>query len=225
MLYETTTNEIIIKEYYNYDDNLSWNNYTSEKIKSSNKERVLIKSFGLFYSKDTKTDALIKKLKDAKIDTDRINQILLALLVLQEQNDQRLKTWRENDAANSFNFHDPGDDEYPIYLVFREKLSSILKIEEFKTVFVSQMQNRINRDSQKEFQSIKTTYQLTAPQYEEILKLIVEKNTEKIVTEEYYKYSWDLYQQKMRPVEYRHDKNIRETIQKMISLNTDIKSK
>lgn len=218
MLYDTTTNEIVTKEYYNYDDNLSWNNYTEEKIKSSDKERELLKSFGLFYSKNTKTDTLIKKLKEANVDSERINQIILALQVLQERNDKRLKTWRENDAANAFNFHDPGDDEYPIYLDFREQVSKILKIEEFQTVFVSQMQNRILRDTQKEFTSLKTAYKLTEPQYEEIQKLVLEKNTEKVVTEEYYKYSYELYQQKLRAVEYRHEKKINETIKKMLTL-------
>lgn len=220
LLYETSANEIATKEYYNYDDNLSWNNFTEEKIKSSDKERELIKSFGLFYSKNTKTDTLIKKLKEAKVDSDRINQILYALQVLQERNDKRLKTWRENDDANAFNFHDPGDDEYAIYLVFREELSRILKIDEFKTVFVSQMQNRILRDTQKEFDNLKKAYPLTESQYNEIQKLVLEKNTEKIITEEYYKYSWDLYQQKLRAVEYRHEKNIREIIQKMTELNS-----
>nr|WP_315200658.1 hypothetical protein [uncultured Flavobacterium sp.] len=219
ILYDTTTNEIATKEYYNYDDNLSWNNYTEEKIKSSDKERELLKSFGLFYSKNTKTDTLIKKLKEAKVDSDRINQILLALQVLQERNDKRLKTWRENDAGNVINFHDPGDDEYAIYLVFREELSRILKIDEFKSVFVSQMQNRILRDTQSEFGTIKTAYKLTEPQYDEIQKLVLEKNTEKVVTEEYYKYSYELYQQKLRAVEYRHEKVIRETIQKMTAQN------
>ncbi len=214
LLSETTTNEIVTKEYYNYDDDLSWNNYTEEKIKSSDKERELLKSFGLFYSKNAKTDTLIKKLTEAKIDAERINQILLALQVLQERNDKRLKTWRENDAANVFNFHDPGDDEYAIYLDFREQLSKTLKIEEFKTVFVSQMQNRINRDTQKEFKTLKTNYKLTDAQYDEIQKLVLEKNTEKVVTEEYYKYSYELYQQKLRAVEYRHEKGIREAIQK-----------
>lgn len=223
LLYDTTTNEIIIKEYYNYDDNLSWNNYTEEKIKSSDKERELLKSFGLFYSKNTKTDTLIKKLKEAKVDSDRINKILLALQVLQERNDKRLKTWRENDVSNVINFHDPGDDEYAIYLVFREELSRILKIDEFKSVFVSQMQNRILRDTQTEFGTIKTVYKLTEPQYDEIQKLVLEKNTEKVVTEEYYKYSYELYQQKLRAVEYRHEKVIRETIQKMIVLNESTK--
>nr|WP_315240070.1 hypothetical protein [uncultured Flavobacterium sp.] len=223
LLDESTTDEIIIKEYYNYDDNLSWNNYTEEKIKSSDKERELLKSFGLFYSKNTKTDTLIKKLKEANVDSERINQIILKLQVLQERNDKRLKTWRENDAANVFNFHDPGDDEYAIYLDFREQLSKILKIEEFKTVFVSQMQNRIIRDTQKEFQTIKAAYKLTDQQYDEIQKLILEKNTEKIVTEEYYKYSYELYQQKLRAVEYRHEKNIRETIQKMMLQNEGTK--
>ncbi|RKR08972.1 hypothetical protein C8C83_0570 [Flavobacterium sp. 90] len=223
LLQETTTNEIIIKEYYSYDDNLSWNNYTEEKIKSSDKERELLKSFGLFYSKNTKTDNLIKKLIEAQVDAERINQILLALQILQERNDKRLKTWRENDVANAFNFHDPGDDEYAIYLDFREQLSKILKIEEFKTVFVSQMQNRIVRDTQKEFQILKSAYKLTDAQYDEIQKLVLEKNTEKIVTEEYYKYSYELYQQKLRAVEYRHEKNIRETIQKMMNVTMEIK--
>ena len=223
LLSETTTNEIVTKEYYNYEDDLSWNNYTEEKIKSSDKERELLKSFGLFYSKNTKTDALIKKLTEAKVDAERINQIILALQVLQERNDRRLKTWRENDAANVFNFHDPGDDEYAIYLDFREQLSKILKIEEFKTVFVSQMQNRIIRDTQKEFQTLKSAYKLTDAQYDEIQKLVLEKNTEKVVTEEYYKYSYELYQQKLRAVEYRHEKNIRETIQKMMNVTTEIK--
>lgn len=223
LLYENTKKEVFVREYYSYDKDLSWNTYTEEKIKSSEKELELLKSFGLLYSKNSKTDNLIKKLKEANIDTDRINQILLALQVLQEQNDKRLKTWRENDAANAFNFHDPGDDEYAIYLVFREKISKILKIEEFKTVFVSQMQNRINRDTEKEFQTIKAAYKLTDAQYEEIQKLVLEKNTEKVVTEEYYKYSYELYQQKLRAVEYRHEKNIRETIQKMISVTTEIK--
>lgn len=214
LLYETSANEIATKEYYNYDDNLSWNNYTEEKIKSSDKERELIKSFGLFYSKNTKTDTLIKKLKEAKVDSDRINQILYALQVLQERNDKRLKTWRENDAANAFNFHDPDDDEYAIYLVFREELSRILKVDEFKSVFVSQMQNRILRDTQKEFATLKTAYSLIESQYTEIQKLVLDKNTEKVVTEEYYKYSWDLYQQKLRAEEYRYEKGIREAIQK-----------
>ncbi|MNG26623.1 hypothetical protein D3C84_1116360 [compost metagenome] len=97
---------------------------------------------------------------------------------------------------------------------FRQELCTILRYDEFKTVFVSQMQNRIKRDSDKEFQLIKATYKLTDQQYDEIQKLIIEKNTEKIVTEEYYKYSYELYQQKLRAVEYRHEKNIRETIQK-----------
>ncbi|OOV20480.1 hypothetical protein BXU10_13070 [Flavobacterium sp. LM4] len=220
LLSETTTNEIIIKEYYNYDDNLSWNNYTEEKIKSSDKERELLKSFGLFYSKNTKTDNLIKKLNDANVDSDRIHKILIALQILQERNDKRLKTWRENDAANVINFHDPDDDEYPIYLEFREQLSKILKIEEFETVFVSQMQNRIIRDSKKEFQTLRVTYNLTEQQYSEIEKLILKKNTEKVVTEEYYKYSYELYQQKLRAVEYRHEKGIRETVQKMTASNT-----
>lgn len=223
LLYDTTTNEIVTKEYYNYDDNLSWNNYTEEKIKSSDKERELLKGFGLFYSKNTKTDTLIKKLTEAKVDSERINKILLALQVLQERNDKRLKTWRENDANNIINFHDPGDDEYAIYLVFREELSRILKIDEFKSVFVSQMQNRILRDTQTEFGTIKTVYKLTEPQYDEIQKLVLEKNTEKVVTEEYYKYSYELYQQKLRAVEYRHEKVIRETIQKMIVLNESTK--
>ena len=220
LLYDTTANEIVTKEYYNYDDNLSWNNFTEEKIKSSDKERELLKNFGLFYSKNTKTDNLIKKLNDANVDSGRIHQILLALQILQERNDKRLKTWRENDATNVINFHDPDDDEYPIYLEFREQLSKILTIEEFETVFVSQMQNRIIRDSKKEFQTLRVTYNLTEQQYSEIEKLILKKNTEKVVTEEYYKYSYELYQQKLRAVEYRHEKGIRETVQKMTASNT-----
>lgn len=214
LLYQNTVNEIIVREYYSYDDNLSWNNYTEEKLKSSNKEFELIKSFCLLYSKNAKTDSLIKKLTEAKVDNDRINQILAALQDLDFRNDMRLKTWRENDAANMFNFHDPGDDEYPIYLEFREKLSKILKIEEFKTAFLSQMQKRIVRDSEKEFNTIKANYSLSDVQYSEIQKLVLEKNTEKIVTEEYYKYNYELYQQKLRAVEYRHEKGMRETIQK-----------
>src|SRR6218665_2023803 len=225
LLYETTTNEIVIKEYYSYDKNLSWNNYTEEKIKSSDKERELLKGFGLFYSKNTKTDSLIQKLKDAHVDSERINQILAALQILQERNDKRLKTWRENDAANAFNFHDPGDDEYAIYLDFREQLSKILKIEEFKSVFASQMQNRIIRSTQKEFEVIKAAYKLNEFQYREIEKMVLEKNTEKIVTEEYFKYSYELYQQKLRAVEFRHEKSIRETIQKMMELNDEAKNK
>jgi len=214
LLSETTTNEIVTKEYYNYDDDLSWNNYKEEKIKSSDKERELLKSFGLFYSKNTKTDDLIKKLKEANVDSERINQILLALQTEQERQDKREKTWRENEASYVVHFHDDGDVEDKIRMDFRAELAKILKIEEFKTVFVSQMQNRINRDTEKEFQIVKINYKLTDAQYDEIQKLILEKNTEKIVTEEYYKYSYELYQQKLRAVEYRHEKGIREAIQK-----------
>lgn len=214
MLYETTTSEILIKEYYNYEDNLSWNNYIEEKIKSSDRERELLKSFGLFYSKNTKTDSLIKKLQEAKVDTERIDLILKAIQTEQERQDKREKTWRENQKNYVVQFHDEGDIEDKIRMDFRQELCTILRYDEFKTVFVSQMQNRIKRDSDKEFQIIKATYKLTDQQYDEIQKLILEKNTEKIVTEEYYKYSYELYQQKLRAVEYRHEKGIRETIQK-----------
>jgi len=214
LLSETTTNEIVTKEYYNYDDDLSWNNYTEEKIKSSDKERELLKSFGLFYSKNTKTDVLIKKLQEAKIDTERIDLILKALQIEQERQNKREKTWRENEANYVVHFHDDGDVEDKIRMDFRKELCTILKYDEFKTVFLSQMQNRINRDTQKEFQTLKDAYKLTELQYNEIEKLVLEKNTEKAVTEEYYKYSYELYQQKLRAVEYRHEKGIRETIQK-----------
>lgn len=214
LLHETTANEILIKEYYNYEDNLSWNNYTEEKIKSSDKERELLKSFGLFYSKNIKTDALIKKLQEAKVDTERIDLILKAIQTEQERQDKREKTWRENQKKYVVQFHDEGDVEDKIRMDFRQELCTILRYNEFKTVFVSQMQNRIKRDSDKEFQLIKATYRLTDQQYDEIQKLIIEKNTEKIVTEEYYKYSYELYQQKLRAVEFRHEKGIRETIQK-----------
>lgn len=214
LLFENTVNEIMVREYYSYDDNLSWNSYTEEKIKSSNKEFNLIKSFGLLYSKNSKTDNLLKSLTAAKVDDDRINIILAALQDLELRNDNRLKTWRENDQANIFNFHDPGDDEYPIYLEFREKLSKTLKIEEFKTAFISQLEKRIKRESDREFKSIKANYPLSGSQYDEIEKMVIEKNTEKVVTEEYYKYSYELYQQKLRAVEYRHEKSFREAIQK-----------
>lgn len=214
LLYKNTQKEIMVREYYSYDKDLSWNTYTEEKIKSSDKERELLKSFGLFYSKNTKTDTLIKKLKDANIDPDRINQILLAVQIEQERQDKREKTWRENQINYVVHFHDEGDVEDKIRMDLRAELGKILKIEEFKTVFVSQMQNRIIRNTEKEFQTIKAAYKLTDAQYDEIHKLVLEKNTEKVVTEEYYKYSYELYQQKLRAVEYRHEKNIRETIQK-----------
>lgn len=214
LLYETTANEIIIKEYYNYNDSLSWNNYTEEKIKSSDKERELLKSFGLFYSKNPKTDVLIKNLQEAKIDTERINLILKAIQTEQERQDKREKTWRENQKNYVVQFHDEGDVEDKIRMDFRQELCTILRYEEFKTVFASQMQNRIKRESDKEFQIIKAAYKLTDQQYDEIQKLVLEKNTEKIITEEYYKYNYELCQQKLRAVEYRHEKFIRETIQK-----------
>jgi len=214
LLFETTANEILIKEYYNYNDSISWNNYTEEKIKSSDKERELLKSFGLFYSKNIKTDALIKKLQEAKVDNERIDLILKAIQTEQERQDKREKTWRENQKNYVVQFHDEGDVEDKIRMDFRQELCIILRYDEFKTVFVSQMQNRIRRESDKEFKIIKATYKLTDQQYDEIQKLIVEKNTEKIVTEEYYKYSYELYQQKLRAVEFRHEKAIRETIQK-----------
>lgn len=214
LLYETTANEILIKEYYNYEDDLSWNNYIEEKIKSSEKERQLLKSFGLFYSKNTKTDVLIKKLQDAKVDTERIDLILKAIQTEQERQDKREKTWRENQKNYVVQFHDEGDVEDKIRMDFRQELCSILRYDEFKTVFASQMQNRIKRDSDKEFQTLKSAYKLTDVEYAEIQKLVLEKNTEKVVTEEYYKYNYELYQQKLRAVEYRHEKGIRETIQK-----------
>lgn len=219
LLYETTANEILIKEYYNYEDNLSWNNYVEEKIKSSDKERELLKSFGLFYSKNTKTDALIKKLQEAKIDNERINLILKAIQTEQERQDKREKTWRENQINYVVQFHDEGDVEDKIRMDFRQELCTILKYDEFKTVFVGQMQNRIKRNSDKEFAVIKTAYKLTQEQYDELQKLVFEKNTEKVVTEEYYKYNYELYQQKLRAVEYRHEKGIRESIQKMKEKN------
>lgn len=168
----------------------------------------------MFYSKNTKTDTLIKKLQEAKVDTERIDLILKAIQTEQQRQDKREKTWRENQKNYVVQFHDEGDVEDKIRMDFRQELCTILRYDEFKTVFVSQMQNRIKRDSDKEFQLIKATYKLTDQQYDEIQKLIIEKNTEKIVTEEYYKYSYELYQQKLRAVEYRHEKGIRETIQK-----------
>lgn len=214
LLYENTKNEIIIRSYYSYDDNLSWNTYTEEKIKSFDKERELLKNYGLFFSKDNKTDVLIKNLQTAKIDNQKIDLILKAIQTEQERQDKREKTWRENQAYYVVQFHDEGDVEDKIRMDLRQQICTILSYDEFKTIFIKQMQNRILRETKKEFEVIKNAYQFTDQQNKTVQDLVFEKNTEKIATEEYYKYNWDLSQQKLRAVEFRQEKKIRDAIQK-----------
>jgi vacuolar-type H+-ATPase subunit I/STV1 len=219
LLSETTVNEVVAKEYYNYDDIISRDNCNEEKIKATNKERELIKSFGFFYSKNKKTDILIKKLIDASVDGGRINKFLIALQTQQEKTAQHDRTWRVNDTTSVFYFHDEGDAIYKIDMDLREEMSKILTMAEFKTIYLSQLQTRINREAQKEFATLKENYKFTEVQYAEIQKLIQEKHTEMIITEEYYKFSYELYQQKLRAAEYRHGKAILEIIQKFESQN------
>lgn len=214
VLFDNTVNEISVKEYYNYDPIVSRDNYAEEQLKSSIREHELIKSFGYFYSKNTKTDILIKKLQEANIDKERINRFLIAIQTQQERTVKHDKTWRENDAGSVIYFHDEGDAQYKIDMDFREEVSKILTMGEFKTIYLSQLQTRINREAQKEFATIKVAYKFTDLQFDEIQKLIQEKNTELVITEEYYKYSYALYQQKLRPVEYRYGKIIREAMEK-----------
>lgn len=216
LLYETTENEIIIREYCNYDDIISKDNYAEEKIKSTSKELELFENFGLLYSKNSKTDILIKKLKEIHIEQEKISGILAALQKREERKINHDRIWRVNDTTSVIDFYDEGDTQYKIDMELREEVSKALKIEEFRTVFEGAFKNRIERETKKEYNATKAIYSLTESQNNELYKLILEKNTEKVITEEYYKFSYYLYEQKLRSVEYRHEKAIRESIQKMI---------
>jgi hypothetical protein len=215
MCYQTTENEIIVREYYNYDDTISKDNYEEEKIRSAKNELELFESFGLLYSKDSKTDTLIKKLKELHIEQNQINKILTALQKRSERMANHDKVWRVNDTTSVIEFYDEGDSQFKFDMEVRQEVAKALKIEEFRTVFEPSFKERITRESQKEFNVTKTAYNLTEQQNKEIYNLITEKNTEKVITEEYYKFSYYLYEQKLRAVEYRHEKTIREAIQKM----------
>jgi hypothetical protein len=217
LLSETTLNEVITKEYYNYDDIVSRDECAHEKIRSSRKELELIKSFGFFYSKNKKTDLLIQKLKNAGVDATRINKFLMALQVQQEKTAQHDSIWRINNDTSVFYFHDEGDTEYKINMDLREEMSKIVSMAEFKSVYLPQLQARIEREAQKELGSVKENYKFTDQQYNEILKLLLDKHTEMVATEEYYKFSYELYNQKLRAAEYRHGKAIMEIILKFES--------
>jgi hypothetical protein len=219
LLSETTLNELIVKEYYSYDDIVSRDESAHEKIRTTRKELELIKSFGFLYSKNKKTDILIQKLLHAGVDATRINKFLDALQVQQEKTAKHDSIWRINNITSVFYFHDTGDTEDKINMDLREEMSKILSMTEFKTIYLPQLQARIDREAQKELVAVKQNYKFTESQYNEILKLLQEKHTEMFVTEEYYKFSYELYNQKLRAAEYRHGKAIMEIIQKFESLS------
>lgn len=214
LCYQNTESEIITKQYYSYDETISKDNYEEEKVKSSKRELELFESFGLFYSQDAKTDALIKNLQKLNVESPQINKILSALQKRKERMIYHDRVWRVNDSTCVIDFYDDGDSQFKIDMELREEISKALKIEEFRTVFEPAFKERISRQALKEFNVTKAAYNLNQNQQDEIYKLIVEKNTEKIITEEYYKFSYYLYEQKLRAVEYRHEKAIREAVQK-----------
>jgi hypothetical protein len=216
LLFDTTVNEVMAKEYYKYDDSIS--NGLEEKIKSDKKEQELITSFGFLYSKNKKTDFLIQKLQEAGVEATRINKLITALQNQQQKTLQQDKIGRVNEDASVFDFFEEVETKRKINMDLLEELSKIITIAEFKTVFLQQLQAKIDGETQKEWAALKANYQLTQEHYAELLKLIQEKQIEMVVTEAYYKFNTDLYQQKLRAVEYRHGKAILETILKLEAL-------
>jgi hypothetical protein len=212
---QNTLTENVAREYHNYDGNTSWNKYTAEKLNSFEKECLLMQSFGIFYTKNTKTDTFITQLQHAKVDQDRINAILKALQTQDQELERRGNAWIESDAKYLLHFYDDNDNENTIRMDFRAFLQKTLTIDEFKAAFLEQFQVRITRDANKELQTNLAAYTLTPAQTQELKTLILAKITEKAITQEYYKHSWELAQQKLRAVEYRHEKSIREWLATM----------
>lgn len=214
LLTNNATNEIAIQEYYNYDDTVAKDSHAEEQLKSVKKEMELLQSFGYYYANRPGTKLFIEKLKAIHLEPTKINQLVKAMHLRDEKKFLHDKNWRVNDTTSVIHFHDEGDVEFAFDMEFRELVSKSVTIEEFKTLFLPQFANRIQRETLKETKATATTFNLNEAQFAEIQTLIKEKITEKVLTEEYYKYSYYLYEQKLRAVEYRHEKNIKETLQK-----------
>lgn len=217
LLKKNAAKQVIIREYNNYDNDFSWNYEQEEKLKGEDRERVLIESFGMTYSKDTKTDLLIKKLQLAQVDKKRINKIIQLFQEEEQKLNARGIAWRKNITTNAHYFDDEADTEYKIKMELREAMGKVLSYEEFKIAFQEQMQNPIHRETNNAFNELKEAYEgLEETQFEVIKTLVCEKFTERVVTEQYYKYDWDLYHQKWRAVDYKYNQLIKDKLQEFV---------
>lgn len=183
-----------------------------EKLKSFKRESRLLQSYGLIASKNSKTDDLLNKLRVANIDEEKIDLVLKAFYEKEKKEEYRLKTWRDNNDEYAIYFHDEGTTEHEIRMELRKQLNEILSFEEFKAVFIAQMQSWIDRDAKEESEKLIKSYSFNDEQQQDLKNIINQKVTDKIITEQYYNYNWDLSQQKLRAVEYRYERKIRDKI-------------
>lgn len=214
ILYANTLKEEMIKEYYAYDKDYAWNQYIEYRDKFNVNLNNHLKDWGFVTTKNKKTDYLIQKAREAGIDEKRIQQIMDAIIERDLKYEERLRTWRKNDTRYAIYFHDEGFTDHQIRMDLRKELHDILNYDEFKVVFLEQMQPWIDREVENDFFKIRDAYRLTNTQLEEVKNFLNEKITAKVITKEYYNFNYDLYQQKLRAVEYRHEKNFRDMIKK-----------
>ncbi len=219
LIYDNTVSEVITREYYGHDEDLAWNNYLLEKLESEDKLCNLVNKFGLLCTLNSKTDTLIAKAKKAGIDNNRISKILAAIQKRNRDFEIRLKNWRQDDSKHPVYFYDEGAGEHAIRMTLRKKLKEILSFEEFSILFLEQMENRIERDSEQELLRLTDGGYFTKHQLVSLRDIVNKKNQEKILTEEYFKYDYDTYQQKLRSVEYRYEKKLRALFNRFIDEN------
>ncbi len=211
LLYDNTVNEIVMRNYYSYDNDWSYNLWTQEKLKSAEKELNLMETFKMIYVNDYPMHQLMRKMEAQKIDNGHISEIMKLLVNEKIKQQNSNITWRDGKQRNAIEFYDAGGAAYAIQMQLRLELRRHLTYEQFKAVFQSQMQTRIDREAEEAFVSLKEAYKdFTPKQYKEIHELVVQKYIDHVVTEEFYKHSTELYQQKVRTSDYKHDTLIRE---------------
>lgn len=222
ILYANTLKEEMIKEYYAYDKDYAWNQYIEYRDRLNINLNNHLKDWGFVTTKNKKTDYLIQKVREAGVDEKRVQKIMDAIVSRDLKYEERLRTWRQNDAKYAIYFHDEGTTEHQIRMDLRKELNEILNYDEFKAIFLEQMQPWIEREVNEEYKKIKNSYQITAAQSSQILEFLNEKIETKILTKEYYNFNYNLYQQKLRAVEYRYEKRFRDMVKEITSqTNTD----
>jgi hypothetical protein len=218
LLYENAVNEVVVRNYYSYDNDWSFNLWTQEILKSSEKEMKLINEFQMIYVNDYKTYQLMQKMIAANIPTGHISDVMKLLVDEKIKQQNRNIAWRDGLRRNPIEFYDNGGAEYAIQMKLRLELRRHLTYEQFKEVFQSQMQVRIDRETEEAFVNLKEAYKdLTAEQYTAIHELVAQKYIDHVVTEEFYKHSTELYQQKVRASDYKHNTLIREKIDSFVT--------
>ncbi len=171
------------------------------------KEKYLNDQKEVFYAK------LVKKAQKLGLDKPRIDELIR--LIKQKEEDVAEIYRRKNEVSSASLFEVTTEKTHSeISLEFSKNVAKLITKKEFAKILGGDLKPASIKNAQKDIEEVFAIYELNEEQKEAVSKKIKSYYFKEIIIKHYYRYNWELQNQKLGGLRYNFEKDFKEMMDK-----------